>query len=905
VSGWLTALRIARREVRRAKGRSVLVVALIGLPALGIAFAAASYDMFTLTVEERLERQLGTADAQLTWYVDTPVRQADVAGQEVQADEPPGQDILPTPRTTDDVLAALPPGSHATPGWQGEVRLPTAGGSGLLRWQALDLIDPLTSGIARVTEGRAPSTSTELAITGPATDRLGVTVGDRVDLPAGGSYEVVGVVEFPGMPGGSDMPGMGDEVVVFHPDGRPVADPDLPDLGVRWLVDTPEPVTWEQVQALNQRGILVFSRAVALDPPEGLILAGSSAPIADVPAFGAGVVVGGLAALEIVLLAGPAFAVSARRRRRELALVAATGGSPAQLRRIMLADGVLLGALGAGIGITLGVAAALASRPLAEVYLFGARAGGYRVFPLALAAVAVLAVGTGMLAALVPAVTAARQEVVEALAGRRGTTRSRKRWLALGLVMVALGAATAGAGALRVSAGVVLAGLVLGQLGLVLCTPSLVGLVARLGSRLPLAPRIALRDTARNRAAAAPAISAVMAAVAGSVAAGVVVLALDNDDWLEHVSYAPGTVVVNHGSWADPESGATPGAVERVARETLPVAEAHREPRAVCKPTDRPAACPVLVTLVPDHKLCPYSPSDILPRATQRAAARDARCNPYRNPFGLGVAIDDGIALAALVDAEPADLAAAARVLRDGGAVVTDRRYLDDDGTVAIGLLDQATFTAGEQVAAVPGHLLDTDQPRQGAIVSPELARAAGLRLEPGAMLFTTTRMPTQAEQDAFLTALTELGAGGWVEHPPGRDQTDAGLVLLAAAAGVVGLGAAGIATGLAAADRRPDLSTLGAVGASPGVRRRLSLSQSGVIAGLGTGLGILAGLGGAVSVLVGLNQRYAGVWPGPDPYPITVPWPTLSVLLVVPLVAMLGAGLLTSSRLPVERRLG
>jgi putative ABC transport system permease protein len=40
-------------------------------------------------------------------------------------------------------------------------------------------------------------------------------------------------------------------------------------------------------------------------------------------------------------------------------------------------------------------------------------------------------------------------------------------------------------------------------------------------------------------------------------------------------------------------------------------------------------------------------------------------------------------------------------------------------------------------------------------------------------------------------------------------------------------------------------------------------------------------------------------------PYPLLVPWPTLLVvLLAVPVVAMLGAGLLTRSRIPIERRL-
>ncbi|MGH3682222.1 MAG: hypothetical protein ACRDT2_18450, partial [Natronosporangium sp.] len=68
--------------------------------------------------------------------------------------------------------------------------------------------------------------------------------------------------------------------------------------------------------------------------------------------------------------------------------------------------------------------------------------------------------------------------------------------------------------------------------------------------------------------------------------------------------------------------------------------------------------------------------------------------------------------------------------------------------------------------------------------------------------------------------------------------------------------------------------------------------------------LGAVAGLGGAFGVLAALNQRYADTWPAPPPYPLDVPWAALAVLLLaVPLVAMLGAGLLTRSRLPIERR--
>ena len=171
----------------------------------------------------------------------------------------------------------------------------------------------------------------------------------------------------------------------------------------------------------------------------------------------------------------------------------------------------------------------------------------------------------------------------------------------------------------------------------------------------------------------------------------------------------------------------------------------------------------------------------------------------------------------------------------------------------------------------------------------------------PGVTLATTSRMPTVEERDRAEAALGDR-YGVYVERGP-TSQTSA-LLALAIAAGVIALGAAAIATGLAAADGRADLSTLAAVGASPRLRRALSLSQSGVIAGLGSLLGAVAGLGASVAVLVALNQRYAGTWPAPTPYPISVPWLNVGVaLVVVPLVAMLGAGLLTRSRLPIERR--
>src|SRR5687768_12265807 len=76
MKGWRTALRIARREAQRAKGRSALVVAMIMLPILALSFAAAAYDMFSLRPEEQVDRRLGAADAELRWESDGPADQS-------------------------------------------------------------------------------------------------------------------------------------------------------------------------------------------------------------------------------------------------------------------------------------------------------------------------------------------------------------------------------------------------------------------------------------------------------------------------------------------------------------------------------------------------------------------------------------------------------------------------------------------------------------------------------------------------------------------------------------------------------------------------------------------------------------------------------------------------------------
>ena len=74
------------------------------------------------------------------------------------------------------------------------------------------------------------------------------------------------------------------------------------------------------------------------------------------------VVLGGLALVEAALVASAAFSVSIRRRQRDLGLLAATGAEPRHLAGTVIAEGRLLGAVGALAGALVGMAGALSRR---------------------------------------------------------------------------------------------------------------------------------------------------------------------------------------------------------------------------------------------------------------------------------------------------------------------------------------------------------------------------------------------------------------------------------------------------------------------------------------------------------------------------------------------------------------
>jgi putative ABC transport system permease protein len=571
----------------------------------------------------------------------------------------------------------------------------------------LDYTDPLARGRYRQLSGRAPANADEVALTPAAVSRLGTRLGGTMRLADGSrSFQVVGIVE--------DPTTLDATTVVLQPGAFTAEQLSGSRSDLRWLVVTPQPLTWAQVKQLNTHGVAALSRYVLKHPPPAAeAYREFTQRDGGTPALAITVVVGGLAMLEIVLLAGPAFAVGARRRRRDLALVAAAGGTPAHVRRIVLADGVVLGLVAAVAGVVAGIAVAAGTHGVIE-HAANSRSGSFRVYPLALVALAGLAVVTGVLAALVPAWIAARQDVVAALAGRRGVTRSRRRWVIVGASMMAVGAGVTGFGAQRVNSELILFGLVVVELGLVLSTSAIVGLVTRLARWLPLAPRIALRDTSRNRTAAAPAISAVMAAVIGSLAVGVVFAATVERDKLAYRSLdRPGDVTVFDVGKNGPGGQLTSPQTVAALRSTLPMAEVYEIDIPMCGTE----VCLASVA-APEGQQCPYNPNpdNPLSAADQRKALHDPRCADVGQEylyFGGAVrsrtrpwtVVIDPAAVAAVTHLSTSDVAAAVAALRDGKVVVDDPKYVHN-GQVRLNVARMSEARTAKNFITAPGYAL-------------------------------------------------------------------------------------------------------------------------------------------------------------------------------------------------------
>lgn len=873
--GWRLPLRIAWRDARRARGRSVLVLVMIALPVLAVTAADTLYATQGISGGEAIERRLGAAEARL---------ELSGAGEVQQAFDP-DRTWFGTGASRDEglglagALAVLGGDRPVLETRTGEVRHESDGGFGRVSVTEVDLRDPLGAGLAELATGRWAADAGEAVVSHEVLDRGPVLGGDLV-LASGRVLEIVGVAEstsITGYPLAWGLPG------AFDVDGAST-----------YLVGG-EPVSWSQVRELNEGGVVVLSRQVVSDPPPTSALADDvrwSSGGVDSATMTVLVLVVVMVLIEVVLLAGPAFAVGARRQARTLALVAAAGGSPRDARRVVLGSGVVLGLLGSALGVLLGLVAAVAIEPLLQRFSAG-RFGPFDVAWTHLAGVAAFGLVSALLAAAVPAWIASRQDVVAVLAGRRGDAAASRRSPVVGLLLVGAGVAGAVLGARRSSGGeiYIASSAILSVLGMVLLVPVVVTLVARAARFLPLPLRFAARDAARHRTRTVPAVAAVAATVAGVVALGIAITSDEAENAQTYTaSLASGDASINDYSrrpdWA---------AIEEAAGRVVG-AERVEQLRGVPENGN---------TWV-----------DIRFRAPEGGRLLDG----WGGTLASSVLVADELP-PLLLGLDDSERGRAVSALGQAGVVVfASRPVAADEVRVSVKVNGPRDVRGPRRSAALPAAYVTAEEqqyPALQAVLSPAAAERLGIEAQRVGLMIDGPVSTSEGEDLEEAVAQAARDAYVYVERGyQAPDETVIIQLVLAGLGAVLMLGGTLTATFLALSDARPDLATLSAVGAAPRTRRGVAAAYALVVGLVGAVLGALVGAVPGVAVTYPLTVQSGGTCElegsgsctasglGSGPY-LDVPWLlVLGVVVGLPLLTSAVVGLTARSRLPLVARL-
>jgi len=774
--------------------------------------------------------------------------------------EPEGESVT-------DPVPALPRGTETVQLSIGTVRIETRTGVAAVRAWAGPVADPRFAGHTELLEGRAPASASEILVSPATLDRADTSIGGTITLAESddtATYTVTGTFWAAGA--------RGDDSAIAFFDADRFESPTwyLPELAL----------SWDDVQELNAQGVVAYSREVVLDPPTVTLPGGNTYVDAQTQqlysmlALAAGLGAGGAAAgYMVVMLAGAAFAVSARRQQRALAIAASVGADARDLRRTVVLQGTVLGLIGGAVGVAAGVglgALVLALTDDGSRTLFW----GFHVPWVLLVAVLVFAALVGTLSALVPARGVARTDTISALRGARRpvtVTASRPVW---GSVMVIVGAGITvlcgiAAAAIAVNHDIpwdsalrwlpfvgIVGGPILAQLGVILSGRWLLWLTSRVLSKIGIAARIASRDAVANGARTVPAFAAIGATVfVGMFAAGLGTMTAGQTarSW----TYSAPVGHISAELYPMGEGGLTPEAREEgiVAAERL---------------LDDVGAAEVgIVQRQPD-----YWNADLVPDGAVRAVAlrpesalldregswgwSGSNLNAPQNNISVidadGVEAVTGVALTA--DQRAAYL--------DGDALVLEPEYVTG-GTVELGAWMAEEWMYGgapdnvyrpapgdvdlvdpQWTRTLPAIVVSAPNQPAAVLLAPQTAEDLGLAVEASYAFGMFAEPPTTEDYDR-LSELSqsiytdEWGLSAWIESGP--SSSEVWLIPLLIAVAVLVLGASAVALGLARFERRPDDATLSAVGGTNRLRRAIGFWQGLVIAGFGTFAGAVAGI--------------------------------------------------------------
>ncbi|MFS0705731.1 FtsX-like permease family protein, partial [Cellulomonas sp. 179-A 9B4 NHS] len=432
-------LRVTLRGVRAHAVRFALSVLAV---ALGVAFVAGTFALRTMMSTTFH----GIVDAQAP--ADAYVRGAEPLPGGAGASGGFGEARTPVPLTLADDLADVDGVRLALPDVSGPVVLVGADGTAVQSTQAPSIgiaTDPRDPSL-RVVDGRVPTAPGEVALEEATLASSGLAVGDRTRVVLGGAVtdvEVVGEVSAGGPLAGATLVFLDRDtgVATYAPDG------------------TVATVAVHAQDGVDEDALTAAVAAALPDVPGGAdaeavtgsaLRADLQADIDQVLGFVTTfLLVFALVSLFVgAFLIANTFQMSVRQRVREFALLRAVGASPAQVFAVVVGQAVVVGLVGAALGVLGGVGLVAVLRVALEQV--GMDLAGD--VPLEGATVALcLVIGTAVsaLAAAVPARTAALVPPVEAMRSDVGAPERslrRRAWVG-GFLLVAGVAAVATAAA--------------------------------------------------------------------------------------------------------------------------------------------------------------------------------------------------------------------------------------------------------------------------------------------------------------------------------------------------------------------------------------------------------------------------------------------------------------------------
>lgn len=933
LSDWRISLRIARRSVRRTLGTSAVVVTMVALPVAGFSAAALVGESAVPTASERITAELGQNEARL--YADNPPSPTLVQKPfeprwvEYETDPDTGAPVGEDPDAEPvDPRTVFPAGTEFIELRDLAVTMETAGGKG----QLAAIVGPIWgdefAGRTTLTDGRAPSTSTEVLASPAALERLGTSVGSTVEVlePGRMSVAISGIL--------TDGMYTADFEALYFPES---AWSDLESLGaaVSWYLPDTE-VSSEDLGRINPQGVTALSRSVLED-----------ASVIDLNATDSfwlryGILLflaAAFAVFEIILLAGAAFAVGARKQQRSLATVASVGGSRRILYRIVTAQGLVLGLVGGLIGVVIGIPAGAAFMELTRDGS-ATQYWGFHLNPVAMSLIVVLAAIVGLLSAVAPARAATTFDVLSALRGSRKPPAPNRKAPTIGLVLMLAGVALTLVGALILRVittrvvwnpdvtfwlGLValVVGPILAQIGIIACGALVLRTIARLlPRRAGLGARLATRDSAAHPSRAVPAFAAIMVtAFIGVIAINVASSSQRSNDINYAHQIAPGQVQVWIPQDEKGEATAEPRDLIGALSSTVDVDQTAviSSGRSVWGPDGEVTAESTPWPTIPAENVCPsnpesadYSAATFDPEspgygAAVQQLASDWRCAPDNYfLFGLGnspiTVVSGADELELLLGKKPSP--EAVDMLASGGAVAFWPDYIaNDELTISWWSEDSVTQNAiaiesSDALSSVSVPAIAEDPVVRlpiGVVVSPETAKTLGIETTQSFVLASLVEPATQQQLDAATEALEPWLASPYFE----AGASDDSMVWILGALGLCGilfLGASTVAIGLARADGRQDDATLTAVGATRLLRRNFAFWQAVVIVGIGAATGTLAGLLTTYAISL-MDTRGSLTF---DP-----PWPALGLLVLgLPLVIAAGSWLVASRPTTLAHRM-